>query len=118
MREAAALALAVCSLLLALAAFGPVPRDTLANPLAPKELWSAVVIVLGGAMVAIVLGRRLPHVRTGEGAVTIVRPVRAALGAVCGMVERVDGVLRQWPIAGVSLLLLTILFGVAMMTGR
>ena len=117
-REAAALALAVCSLLLALAAFGPVPRDTLTNPLAPKELWSAVVIVLGGALLAIVLGRRLPHVRTGEGAVTIVRPVRAALGAVCGMVERADGVLRQWPIAGVSLLLLTILFGVAMMTGR
>jgi NADH:ubiquinone oxidoreductase subunit 5 (subunit L)/multisubunit Na+/H+ antiporter MnhA subunit len=117
-REAAALALAVCSLLLGLAAFGPVPRDTLANPLAPKELWSAVVIVLGGALLAIVLGRRLPHVRTGEGAVTIVRPVRAALGAVCGMVERADGVLRQWPIAGVSLLLLTILFGVAMMTGR
>jgi formate hydrogenlyase subunit 3/multisubunit Na+/H+ antiporter MnhD subunit len=117
-REAAALALAVCSLLLALAAFGPVPRDTLTNPLAPKELWSAVVLVLGGVMLAIALGRRLPHVRTGEGAVTIVRPVRRALGAVCGMVERADGVLRQWPIAGVSLLLLAMLFGAAMMTGR
>src|SRR5262249_59875303 len=74
-REAAALALAVCSLLLAVAAFGPVPRDTLANALAPEELWSAVVLVLGGPMLAIALGRRLPRVRTGEGAVTIVRAV-------------------------------------------
>jgi multicomponent Na+:H+ antiporter subunit D len=117
-REAAALALAVCSLLLALAAFGPVPRDTLTNPLAPGEVWSAVVLVLGGALLAIALGRRLPRVRTCESAVTIVRPVRGALGTVCETVERADGVLRLWPIAGVSLLLLAILFGAAMMTGR
>jgi hypothetical protein len=117
-REAAALALAICSLLLVLAAFGPVPRDTLTNPLAPKELWSSAVLVLGGTMLAIAFGRRLPRFRTGEGAVAVVRPVRGAFGLVCGMVERADGVLRQWPIAGVSLLLLAMLFGAAMMTGR
>ena len=112
-REATALALAVCSLLLALAAFGPVPRDTFTNPLAPKELWSALLIVLGGGVLAIGLGRRLPAVPAGNVPVAIVRRVRAAHGA-----ERADGVLRRWPVAGVSLLALTILFGAVMMTGR
>jgi hypothetical protein len=34
------------------------------------------------------------------------------------MIERVDGLLRQWPIAGLSLLVLSILFGAAMMAAR
>jgi hypothetical protein len=31
------------------------------------------------------------------------------------MLERVDGVLRQWSVAGLSLLVLVILFGAAML---
>jgi hypothetical protein len=34
------------------------------------------------------------------------------------MIERVDGRLRQWPAAALSLLLLAILFGAAMAAGR
>ena len=34
------------------------------------------------------------------------------------MIERVDGMLRQWPAAGLSLLLLAILFGAALLTAR
>jgi hypothetical protein len=34
------------------------------------------------------------------------------------MIERIDGMLRQWPAAGLSLIALAILFGVALMTAR
>ena len=41
--QTAALILAVCSLLLAFAAFGPLPRSLLKNPLEPAELASLLV---------------------------------------------------------------------------
>ncbi len=118
LREGAALALALCSLLLALAALGSVPRDTLSNPLAPKELWATLVLLVGGALVAIGLGRRLPRVPAGDAVITLVRPVRRASVAVGRMFERADGVLRRWPVAGLSLLLLVIAFGAAMWRSR
>jgi hypothetical protein len=34
------------------------------------------------------------------------------------MIERADGLLRQWPAAGLSLLVLAILFGAAMRAAR
>jgi multicomponent Na+:H+ antiporter subunit D len=117
-REAAALALALCSLLLGFAALGPVPRDTLSNPLAPEELWSALVLVLGGGVLAIGLGHRLPPAPVGDVVVAVVGPARRAVVALGRMLERSDGVLRQWPVAGLSLLALTILFGTAMLAGR
>ena len=44
----------------------------------------------------------------------------AARAAITGSrrFERVDAVLRQWPAAGVSLLMLAILIGAAMMAAR
>jgi hypothetical protein len=117
-REAAALGLALCSLLLALAAFGPVPRTALSNPLAPTELWSALVLVVGGGVVAIALGRRLPPVRVGSTIRAIVTPVRRVAVVLGGLVEHADGVLRLWSVAGLSLLLLAIAFGVAMALGH
>lgn len=50
--------------------------------------------------------------------VAIVGPVRRTALAMGGMFERVDGILRQWPAAGLALLVLAILFGAAMLAAR
>ena len=113
LQEAAALALALCSMLLGLAAVGPVPLGTLS--LAPKELWSAVLLVLGGGVLALGLGHRLPPVPVSYG-VAIMSPVRTGAVAVAGVIERADGVLRRWPVAGLSLLVLVIAFVAAMLS--
>jgi multicomponent Na+:H+ antiporter subunit D len=112
LQEAAALALALCSMLLGLGAIGPVPLDTLS--LAPEELWSAILLVLGGGLLAMGLGQRLPPVAVGDVAVgSLVRRGTVAAG---GMFERGDGVLRRWPVAGLSLLVLVIMFVAAMLS--
>ena len=56
--EFAALALAACSLLLALAALGPVPGDLVSNPLTPAELGSTLLTFAGGALLALGFARR------------------------------------------------------------
>jgi formate hydrogenlyase subunit 3/multisubunit Na+/H+ antiporter MnhD subunit len=110
LQEAASLALAICSLLLGLAGIGPAPLDALSS--LSKELWSAILLVIGGGVLAIGLAPRLPRGSAGDGAFAIA--VRATM-AGGGVLERVDGVLRQWPVAGLTLLVLVILFGAAML---
>jgi formate hydrogenlyase subunit 3/multisubunit Na+/H+ antiporter MnhD subunit len=101
--QSAALGLAACSLLLAFAAFGPVPQSMLSNPLAPKELASLLLTVLGGAVLAFALGAR---------------PSRIALADALGVAfERVDGALRRWPAACIALLGVTALFGWSLLPG-
>jgi multicomponent Na+:H+ antiporter subunit D len=113
LQEASALVLGLCSLLLGLTAMGPVSLDTLS--VVPKELWSAFLLVLGGGVLAIGLGPRLPPVPGGDVVVAITGPLRRATVAAGRVLERVDGELRQWPVAGLSLLVLVILFGAAML---
>ncbi|HXV78835.1 MAG TPA: proton-conducting transporter membrane subunit [Candidatus Binatia bacterium] len=112
LQKAAALALALCSLFLGLAAIGPVPLETLS--LAPKELWSVALLVIGGGVLAVGLAPRLLHARSGDGAV--VDPGRAATIAAGGMLDHADSVLRQWHAASFVLLLLVIAFVVAMLS--
>jgi multicomponent Na+:H+ antiporter subunit A len=94
------------------------PSDTLANPLALKALRAALWPILGGSAVLLALDRwgrgRLPRVPEGDIAVAIDAAVRAAAGWG-ERLERVDGVLRQWPVAGLTLLVLVILFGATML---
>jgi hypothetical protein len=61
------------------------------------------------------LGHRLPPVPVGYG-VAIMSPVRTGAAAVAGVIERADGVLRRWPVAGLSLLVLVIAFIAAMLS--
>ena len=101
LRQLAALALALCSLLLGLVHWGadlPLSGGPLLSPLSLATAWKALWPVLGGGVVATLFGR------WGD------RPPR--LG---GMIERTDDALRQWPVAGLSLLLLSIMFGAAML---
>jgi multicomponent Na+:H+ antiporter subunit D len=122
--EAAALALALCSLLLGLLpwqAYLPAPAGTASNPPALEALSSALWPILGGGVLAILLGRwgdRLARLPFAEAAAAWVGPARRTALALSGMLERVDSTLRQWPAAGVSLLLVTIALGVVMLAGR
>jgi hypothetical protein len=94
-----------------------IPRGTLPDPLAAATVWKALWPVLLGAALAIALwrwARWLESVPQGEIAVAESRMARGAIA--CGKaVERIDGVLRSWPAAGVSLLVLVIALGAAVL---
>jgi len=108
--EFAALGLASCSLALALAAAGPLPADLIKNPLAPGELGTTLLVLLGGGLLALGLARQ--PLRTGDGAPTpdgLLRRAALTLGSAC---ERGDAFIRRWPMAGIALLLVAALLGV------
>jgi formate hydrogenlyase subunit 3/multisubunit Na+/H+ antiporter MnhD subunit len=116
MSEAAALVLALCSLLLGLVDWEPylsIPADALSNPLAPKALAMALWPILAGAVLAILMGRWEQRLaRAGK----VLEGARRAGLALGGMVERIDAMLRQWPAAGLALLVLILFFGMAMLS--
>ena len=89
--------------------------------LTPAALGKVLWPILGGGVLAVLLGRwrdgLLPVPGSGIGA-AILGPARQATLAVGGLFERADGGLRQWPAAGLSLLALAILFGTRMKAGR
>jgi len=116
--EVAALALAICSLLLGFAAVGPTPLDAISNPLALSELATALALLLGGGVIAIGLANRLPSLAADSAVASLLRPIRQVTTAVGALFVRLDGGLRAWPVAGLSLLLVAIAFGLAMVAGR
>ena len=94
----AALALAVASLLLSLAAvWGPLPGELLAKAFSPEELGTMALLFGAGALLAAALARRPLF---GSGAA--VRPGFAGLGTVF---EAGDRLVRQWASAMLALLL-------------
>src|SRR5262249_16045922 len=103
-REVAALVLALCSLLL-----GFVPwQDFLSiapgtsNPLTLKSFATAPWPILGGGVVAILLGRwGLQMNRASVARIFLATAVPARRGAlpVGRLIEHLDRVLRQWPAA-------------------
>jgi formate hydrogenlyase subunit 3/multisubunit Na+/H+ antiporter MnhD subunit len=120
-RQAAALALALSSLCLGLISWGvllPVAPGSVSNPLTLAAFVKSLWPVLGGVVVAILLGRWRdppPRVPLSAAAGALVAPLRRAVLGVSGAVEDIDGVLRQWPLAGLALLLVAIMFGAAML---
>jgi formate hydrogenlyase subunit 3/multisubunit Na+/H+ antiporter MnhD subunit len=100
-REAAALALALCSLSLGLihwAAVLPDPSAVLSSPLTAGSFAKMLWPLLGGTVLAGLFGRWRD------------RPPR--LG---GVVDRTDLLLRHWPVAGLLLLLLLIALNAAIL---
>jgi formate hydrogenlyase subunit 3/multisubunit Na+/H+ antiporter MnhD subunit len=109
--EYAALALAVCSLLLAFAALGPVPSSFISNPLLPSELGPTLLVFIGGALLAFGLSRRSLF-----GSAAPDGPIRRATVATGIGFEQADSFLRRWPSAGLALLLLAALFAWLMLS--
>ncbi len=108
--EIAALVLSTSSLLLALAALGPVPGELIANPLAPKELGTLLAVVLGGALLALGLSRRSLF---GARADTEANggSLRRSAVAVGKAFELADRLIRRWQFASISLLVMVALVG-------
>jgi formate hydrogenlyase subunit 3/multisubunit Na+/H+ antiporter MnhD subunit len=117
--ETAALALALCSLLLGLLpwdVFLPTPI-TLSNPLAIKTLSTALWPVIPGAALAILLGRWERASPFGH-AIAMLGPARRAGLALARLMERADGWFRQWSIACLSFLVVVLLLGCALAVAR
>ncbi|HWF78917.1 MAG TPA: proton-conducting transporter membrane subunit [Caulobacteraceae bacterium] len=120
---AATLALALCSLLLGLVCWTPylsVPQAILSKSLTLDEVPKALTQILGGAVLAVLLGRwgvRRPGGSLWGLLAAAIAPVRRATVALGGVVERADCALRQWPAAGICLLALALAFGAAIHAG-
>ena len=118
-QEAAALALALCSLLLGLVhwqPYLPIPHDALSGMFSVAALAKLLVAILASAIAAIVLGYwRFPLVYfdSSRAVLAVVAPIRRAAEHVEGL----DDILRQWPAAGIALLLLALGLGALMLTG-
>ena len=90
---------------------------TLADALAPSTLWTALWPVLLGGLLAIGLrrfGHHLPRVPEGD-IVVLGAPLARAGIALGARLERAEGVLRQWPVAGVALLALVMILGAVLL---
>jgi NADH:ubiquinone oxidoreductase subunit 5 (subunit L)/multisubunit Na+/H+ antiporter MnhA subunit len=113
-QEAAALVLALCSLLLGLVPWElylPVPCDTSSNPFGLEAFFSSLLPIAGGAVLAILLARWARPLAYSM-------PWKSARRVCLGLgrrVERGDEALRQWPAASISLLMLVLLFSASML---
>jgi len=121
-REAAVLALALLSLCLGLVpwhAYLPISTQALSSPLSFDALSSALWPILAGGVVAILIGRRtIKFAGVPRVVVTLIDRTRRAALVLAGDVVRVDGALRQWPVAVLALLAVAALFGIAMWAAR
>jgi multicomponent Na+:H+ antiporter subunit D len=118
-QEAATLALALGSLLLGLIhweAYFPALRATPSSPLTLKTFSTSLWPIVGGAVLAILLGRwgHSAGGPFGRGLLGGVGRARRMALASARMIERIDGVVRRWPSAGLCLLAVAIIFGAAM----
>jgi formate hydrogenlyase subunit 3/multisubunit Na+/H+ antiporter MnhD subunit len=119
--DVAALSLALCSLLLGLAPWGAylstVPRGAMDTFGGIAALAKAFLPLLGGALLAILLGRWEPplgHPSRRNALLAAVAPVRRPVLASSALLEGCDNVLRQWPAACICLLSLVALFAASM----
>jgi len=107
------LAMAVATVAIPWVLFSTVGIGTPAEALAPAALWTALWPVLLGVVLAAGLrrfGHRLPRVPEGD-VVVLSAPLARASIAWGAALERAEGVLRQWPVAGISLLALVMILG-------
>ena len=110
------LATALAAVAVPWALFGAAGIGSIAEALSPAALWSGMWPALVGLVPSIGLARWqrfLPRVPEGDVVVLEERAARATL-AWGAPLERVEGVFRLWPIAGLSLLAVALMLGVAL----
>jgi NADH:ubiquinone oxidoreductase subunit 5 (subunit L)/multisubunit Na+/H+ antiporter MnhA subunit len=112
MSELAALALAIASLLLGLAALGPMPSGLVSNPFSAKELGPLALVLVAGAAIALAMSRRPLAGSAWAGG-----PLRRIGVAAAATFEALDRHVRQWPSATVLMLALAALFMWLLATG-
>jgi multicomponent Na+:H+ antiporter subunit A len=115
------LAMAFASVAVPWVLYLSVMGGTVSGALAPAALWSAVWPVLLGGVLAVGLwrwGGSLPEVPEGDVVVLVAEDAKRLARATGSMLERLDGALRQWPVAGVSLLAVAVVLAVLLLTGR
>jgi formate hydrogenlyase subunit 3/multisubunit Na+/H+ antiporter MnhD subunit len=91
-----------------------------ADALTAGALFDALWPVLIGAALALALRRwqdRLPHVPAGDIVGALETAFRRSYVVGAGL-ERADGLLRQWPAAGLSLLAIAVVLGAATLFGQ
>ena len=118
--DLAALALAFCSLLLGLLPWQPylpIPYAVESKLFGVEALVKSLVTVLGGVVLAMLLSP-WPHPLVGtiswKNLARVLGPVRRACLGLGSLVERGDCVLRQWPVAGICMLAVTVLLAASM----
>ena len=93
---------------------------TLHDALAPKELWAAFWPVLIGGFLTVGLRRwwhLLPRIPAGD-VLVFGKPATYAANNLGAAMESIDWHLRQWPVAGVVLLVVTIILAGTVLAGR
>jgi formate hydrogenlyase subunit 3/multisubunit Na+/H+ antiporter MnhD subunit len=106
-------ALAAAALLLPWLMFGAIGSP--AEAFEPAKLWDAIWPMLVGAVVAAGIwaaGDRLPRIPAGDIVVAEEAAFRASL-SLGATFERADGELRQWPAAGLALLMVALALAAA-----
>jgi multicomponent Na+:H+ antiporter subunit A len=109
------LAVAAGSIIMPWTLYLAIPNEI--DALAPAVIWKALWPVLLGAVLAVALWRQARWFERGpEGEITVAERCAAKGADACGRaVERMDRALRSWPAAGVSLLILMIALGAAVL---
>jgi formate hydrogenlyase subunit 3/multisubunit Na+/H+ antiporter MnhD subunit len=111
------LATAAVSLVVPWTLYLTVPRGTLPDPLSAAVLWKALWPVLLGGALAMALWRwwrSMPQIPKGDIIVALDGGMQIAVTWGKAL-QRTDSVLRQWPTATVSLLILTVALGAAVL---
>jgi multicomponent Na+:H+ antiporter subunit D len=109
----AALSLATCSLLLGLAAQSPaLPAGIVKNPLAWTEAVPTLLVLAGGALLALAVSRKALSARVVD-----THPLRRALLPLGVAFERADAFVRRWTSASMLMILLVLMFGVLFARG-
>lgn len=113
-----AVTMALCSLLLGFVPWSAVlvlPPGPASQPTVITAVAGALWPLLGGGVLALLVA---PSGRSRVLALPWLGAVRRLPGGAADGLVRVDGALREWPVASLSLVLLTILFGAALLGGR
>lgn len=94
-----------------------IPEKSVGPTSVLKALWATLWPLLAGVLLAVLLAHRppWPGVRMRARAEPAIGPLRNAMVALAGLLERLDVTLRQWPAAGLSLVLVAAAFSLAML---